>query len=99
MWLSPAVQDGSGGFDARTAGAHAGPSYNVRVEVLTADLSTVLGTGFTIADGSGKVHGAFPLSYLTPAAGWVRIVADEYGYGPLGFVPAPATVWSWVYVC
>jgi hypothetical protein len=76
------------------------PYYNVRVEVLSKDLFAVLGSGSAKADGSGMVHLSLVLSdpYLSPD-GALRIVADEYGYGPLGFIPAPATVWSWVFVC
>jgi hypothetical protein len=73
--------------------------YNVRLELLPQNLSTVLDTRLTTADGIGDAYASPPLS-TKGYTGWAWIVADEYGNGSSGFgPPAPATAWYHLYVC
>ena len=75
------------------------PYYNVRLELLPQNLSTVLDTRLTTATGTGNAYASPPLS-AKGYTGWAWIVADEYGNGPAGYgPPAPATAWYHVYVC
>jgi len=74
------------------------PYYNVGVFVQTEDYSRFLGSSYTTVDPGGQVRG-LPVDLTAPYTGWVRVVAYEYGDGPLGLAPAPASATTYVYVC
>jgi hypothetical protein len=76
------------------------PGYNVEVELKTADGFPVPGAIVsTKADGSGRVRTTLLLNGTSYPDGGVYVVAGEYGDGPLGLGPAPASASNWVFVC
>jgi len=74
------------------------PYYNVGVFVQTEDYTQFLGSSYTTADSGGQISG-LQVHLNAPYTGWVRVVAYEYGDGPLGLAPAPANVTTYVHVC
>jgi hypothetical protein len=74
------------------------PYYNVGVFIQTEDYTRFLGSGYSTVDPSGRVTD-LPVDLNASYTGWVRVVVYEYGDGPLGLAPAPASATTYVFVC
>lgn len=92
-------QTSCGSVNAEITGFEA--FYNVRVELLSQDLTKLLDTKYVKSDFGGVVSLSPSLAASGPPlstsgyTGGAWIVADEYG----GYPPAPATTWYHLNVC
>ncbi len=68
------------------------PYYNVRIELLSQDLTQLLDKKFVTSDYIGDAYASLGASGYT---GWAWIIADEFG----GYPPFPKTVAYHLYVC
>lgn len=74
------------------------PYYNVRFELLSQDLTKLLDKRYVTSDWIGDAYASPPLA-ASGYTGWAWIIVDEYGSGPTGYIPAPATIGYHLYVC